>query len=242
MPDETDKTFERARLNDEAMSASDAVAFTEPVARDPLVGMTLGEYVVHERLGEGTMGVVYRGEQPVIGKAVAIKVLRAKHDDDPKHVQRVLDEARAVNAARHPNIIDIYGFGKTPLGQQYLVMELLDGDALEDYVRKEGGKLPIDEAIALLKQVASGLQSAHAAGVIHRDLKPANLFVARLADGSRFVKLLDFRAGEAGRSQRRRATDGKHRGGHSAVHGSRAGDGERGDARYRSLCARSHRL
>jgi serine/threonine protein kinase len=159
---------------------------------DPLIGAALGEYVVRSRMGVGGMGVVYRGEQPLIGKTVAIKVMRAEYSDDPKLAQKFLEEARAVSAATHPNIIEIYGFGATRAGQQYLVMELLDGEPLDVYLRNEGGRLPIEEALALLKQVAAGLQAAHEAGVIHRDLKPPNLFLVRLADGTRYLKLLDF--------------------------------------------------
>ncbi|MHB8876449.1 MAG: serine/threonine-protein kinase [Myxococcaceae bacterium] len=159
--------------------------------RDPLVGVTLGEYRVLSRLGEGGMGVVYRGEQPVIGKPVAIKVLR-RDLAGSLHVEALLKEARAVNAARHPNIIDIFGFGQTPDGQQYFVMELLEGEPLDVFLREHGGRLPPEEVTNLLKQVLAALSSAHSAGVIHRDLKPGNIFVARLVDGSRFVKLLDF--------------------------------------------------
>jgi serine/threonine protein kinase len=162
------------------------------VARDPLIGAQLGEYKVLSRLGEGAMGIVYRGEQPVIGKPVAIKVLQSWFSADPVYVKKLLEEARAISAARHPNIIDIFSFGVASTGQQYFVMECLDGEPLDIHLRQQGGRLEVNEVVELLKQVMAGLSAAHAAGVVHRDLKPSNIFLAKLGDGTRFVKLLDF--------------------------------------------------
>jgi serine/threonine-protein kinase len=161
------------------------------VVRDPMIGAQLGEYTVLSVLGQGGMGVVYRGEQPVIGKPVAIKVLQRTLSADPAYVKKLLEEARAISAARHPNIIDIFSFGEAPTGQQYFVMECLDGDPLDLHLAQQR-KLSVNEVLELLQQVMSGLSAAHAAGVVHRDLKPSNIFLARLGDGRRFVKLLDF--------------------------------------------------
>lgn len=154
--------------------------------RDVLIGQQLGEFVIDARLGEGAMGIVYRGTQPLIGKAVAIKVLKPGFDDSGE----LLEEARAVSAAHHPNIIDVFSFGTTAQGQQYFVMELLEGDALDLWLRDR--QLTALESVGILKQLLSGLAAAHAANVVHRDLKPGNLFMARLADGSHFLKILDF--------------------------------------------------
>ncbi len=175
----------------------------EPLVRaesDPLIGKMLGEYRVLAPLGQGGQGVVYRGEQPVIGRPVAIKVLKRELANDPTHARRFLDEARAVSAARHPGIIDIFTFGETPGGEPYLVMELLEGEPL-DVLLQRRGSLPPKDAIALLIPMLNALSAAHAAGVIHRDLKPGNVFVVKLHDGTTFPKLLDFglaRRGEAG--------------------------------------------
>jgi serine/threonine-protein kinase len=158
---------------------------------DPMCGVMLGEYKVLSRLGAGGMGVVYRGEQPVLGKSVAIKLLQRELAADPSQVKRLLEEARAVCAIRHPNIVDIFSFGQAPDGRQYFVMELLDGISLEDWVR-EHGQVSAQEAIVLLSQILAALSAAHAAGVVHRDLKPSNIFLAKLGDGTQFVKLLDF--------------------------------------------------
>jgi serine/threonine-protein kinase len=107
--------------------------------KDPLLGTRLGDYKVLDALGEGAMGIVYRGVHPVLGRPVAIKVMREKFAADPTHAKRLLDEARAVAAIRHPNVIDVFGFGKTPFGQPYFVMELLDGDALDAYLNHAAG-------------------------------------------------------------------------------------------------------
>src|ERR1043166_1110448 len=87
-----------------------------PFNPDSLIGMKLGEYEVQARLGFGGMGLVYKGVQPVIGKAVAIKVLRPELARDPEHMRRFLEEARAVNAVRHPGLVDIFSFGELPGG------------------------------------------------------------------------------------------------------------------------------
>src|SRR5688572_29478325 len=101
----------------------DSGEFERTVRSDPLVGARLGEYVIRERIGEGGMGIVYRGEQPLIGKQVAVKVLRPEVGARSHHVERLLAEARAVNAIRHRGIIDIFSFGQTEDGRQYFVME-----------------------------------------------------------------------------------------------------------------------
>jgi serine/threonine-protein kinase len=177
---------------------------------DPLIGATLGEYRVLAPLGSGGMGLVYRGEQPVIGRAVAIKVLKREYADDPSHARRFLEEARSVSAARHPGIVDIFSFGNLPSGEPYLVMELLEGSSL-DVVLAEHGRMSVNDAITLLLPVLSALSAAHAAGVIHRDLKPANIFVVQLRDGTTFPKLLDFglaRRGAAGQRLRQTSVGG----------------------------------
>jgi serine/threonine-protein kinase len=159
---------------------------------DPLVGKQLGEYRVMERLAVGGMGVLYRGEHPVIGKAVAIKVLHPQMARDPSFVQRLIGEARAVNAIRHPNIVDVFNFGQLEDGRHYIVMELLDGLSLAGLLR-ERVRLEPHEVLNVLEQALSALESAHAAGVIHRDLKPENIFVDPRRDGWQ-VTLLDFGA------------------------------------------------
>jgi len=161
------------------------------VLRDPLIGVMLGEYKVEERVGLGGMGLVYRGVQPLIRKSVAIKVLRPEICDSASHVERLLAEARAVNAIRHRGIIDIFSFGKTPDGRQYLVMEFLDGVALDTHITNRGVLAPT-EAVSILEEVCAALAAAHGAGIIHRDLKPNNIFLVKQGYGQPYVKILDF--------------------------------------------------
>ncbi|MFP2934443.1 serine/threonine-protein kinase, partial [Pyxidicoccus sp. 3LG] len=159
--------------------------------KDPLVGLRLGEYELRSRIGVGGMGLVYEGIQPLIGKRVAVKVLRPELAHSTEQVERLLAEARAVNAIRHRGIIDIFGFGQVPDGRQYIVMEFLEGQAL-DAVLTEKNRLPVQEALSLLDEVLAALAAAHGAGVVHRDLKPSNIFLVKQPDGSRYVKVLDF--------------------------------------------------
>lgn len=165
---------------------------TQPMLlTDPLVGTRLGEYEVLEPIGEGGMGVVYRGVQPIIKKRVAIKVLKPNMAGDATQVRRLADEAVAVNSIRHRNIIDIFSFGQLPDGRPYIVMEFLEGQPLDSYVHA-AGRLPLAEAVGLLIAICAPLGAAHRAGVIHRDLKPSNVFVCMTAEGERYLKLLDF--------------------------------------------------
>ncbi|MER2566590.1 MAG: protein kinase [Myxococcaceae bacterium] len=168
----------------------------EPTSlRDPVIGSEVSGYRVTSRLGVGGMGIVYEGQQDVIGKRVAIKVLRHEVADNPEVVERLVSEARAVNKVGHRGIVDVFGFGQLPDGRQCIVMEYLDGEPLEAVLatyKKQNNRLPLKDVLVILDEVLSALSSAHTAGVIHRDLKPSNIFLCRQRDGSRYVKLLDF--------------------------------------------------
>ncbi|MBL8918262.1 MAG: serine/threonine protein kinase [Myxococcaceae bacterium] len=158
---------------------------------DRTIGTLIGEYRVKGLIGEGGMGQVYEGLQPVIGKRVAIKLLRRELATDKDEAQRLLAEARAVNAIGHRGIIDIFSFGALPDGRQYFVMEYLSGCSLSAHL-KQHGALPIEDVLRILDEILAALGAAHAAGVIHRDLKPSNIFLVKQPDGSTFVKVLDF--------------------------------------------------
>ncbi|GMU60268.1 MAG: hypothetical protein AMXMBFR34_20310 [Myxococcaceae bacterium] len=164
---------------------------------DSLVARKIQEYLVEERLGVGGMGVVYKAVHPLIGKHVAIKVLRPDVVTDPRDMDRLLEEARVVSAIKHRGIINIFGAGTLDDGRHYLIMELLEGESLEDKMKRDG-QVSASDAVVILEQVLSALSAAHEAGIVHRDLKPANVFLAK--EGQLFyVKLLDF--GLARRSQ-----------------------------------------
>ncbi len=155
-------------------------------------GAMVGEYRIQGKLGAGTFGEVYAGEQPLIGKRVAVKVLNRRFASDPVMVSRFVAEARAVNKIRQRNIIDIFSFGVVPgLDRHYFVMELLDGMTLGALLDRTG-RLPVALVLPVVRGVADALDAVHEAGITHRDLKPDNVFLARERDGSYFPKLLDF--------------------------------------------------
>ncbi|CAM3228464.1 protein kinase [Corallococcus sp. ZKHCc1 1396] len=170
--------------------AKDTGPASRSTASDSLLGTQVGEFVIQERIGAGGMGVVYRAVHPLIGKQAAIKVMRLELVS-PQQIQRLLVEARSVNAVRHQGIIDIFGFGILPDERPYVTMELLQGCPLSDFVRAKH-RMPLESAVWVMDQMLAALGAAHAAGVVHRDLKPANVFVVESAGVPTVVKLVDF--------------------------------------------------
>src|SRR6185436_13796569 len=157
---------------------------------DPLIGTELGNYRVLARLGVGGMGTVYSGVEKQIDKRVAIKIVHP-HLAELAELPSLLAEAKAVNAIGDRGIVDVHGFGALPDGRQYLVMELLEGESLEDHLRATK-QLPLNELAAIADGILSALEAAHAAGFVHRDIKPANVFLERTRGPLPVVKLLDF--------------------------------------------------
>jgi serine/threonine protein kinase len=151
---------------------------------------TIGKYRILGPLGRGSMGVVYKAQDPEIGRTVAIKILRAilpgQHGQADEAIKRFMIEARSAGSLRHPNIITIFEInrdGDTP----YLVMDYIEGTGFERVI-KDQGRIEPELLLYFLNQVASGLDYAHERGVIHRDIKPSNLFI----DRSDTAFLLDF--------------------------------------------------
>ena len=164
---------------------------TQQASPDLQPGQQVGEYVVEAKIGAGGFGTVFRAAHPLIGKQVAIKVLSRAYSAQPEMVSRFIAEARSVNQIRHRNIIDIFGFGQLDDGRHYFVMELLEGQPLDVYLEAHG-RLPLAEAVGILRGVARALDAAHGKGIIHRDIKPENIFLSVDAEGGWFPKLLDF--------------------------------------------------
>jgi eukaryotic-like serine/threonine-protein kinase len=158
-----------------------------------MIGEQFGNYRSISLLGEGGMGAVYLAEHPGIGRRVAVKVLHKNYTRDEHLLARFLNEARAANAIRHPNIIEILDSGMLADGTPFLVMELLEGESLGVRLR-QGGAMAIATAVDFAYQTASALGAAHAKGIVHRDLKPDNLFVVPDPHDTRRerIKVLDF--------------------------------------------------
>ncbi|WP_299464506.1 serine/threonine protein kinase [uncultured Gimesia sp.] len=150
----------------------------------------LGQYALGEKLGEGGMGVVYRGHHAMLRRPTAIKLLDIEKTTD-EAVARFEREVQLTSQLNHPNTIAIYDYGRTPEGVFYYAMELLEGINLDDLI-KQFGALPESRVIHLLKQIAGSLSEAHSLGVIHRDVKPANIFLTHRGGVYDFIKLLDF--------------------------------------------------
>lgn len=148
-------------------------------------GTRLGSYEIVVSIGAGGMGEVYRAHDTNLGRDVALKTLPDLVNQDPERLARFRREAQLLAALNHPHIAAIYGLEEAG-GQRFIVLELVDGETLADRLRR--GSLPFDEAIAIAREIADALQSAHERGIIHRDLKPANI---ALTTQDR-VKILDF--------------------------------------------------
>jgi Tol biopolymer transport system component/predicted Ser/Thr protein kinase len=148
-------------------------------------GTRLGAYEIVGLLGAGGMGEVYRAVDTRLDRQVAIKVLPEAVRADPERTARFEREAKLLASLNHPNIAGIYGLERAN-DEQFIVMELVEGETLADQIAR--GPIPVPEALQIAKQIADALEAAHEAGVIHRDLKPANVKVR--PDGT--VKVLDF--------------------------------------------------
>jgi serine/threonine protein kinase len=175
---------------DATAAAAPQVRMSQPMPVELAPGTPVGEYRVLRKLGEGGMGAVYAGEQPTIGKRVAIKVLAPHCAGDSDLVRRFAEEARAANRIQHPHIIDIFSFGQLPDGRHYFVMEFLEGQSMAEAIDQQS--LQPGELRRLLCQICGALEASHQAGIVHRDLKPENIWIARPPHGESYVKLLDF--------------------------------------------------
>lgn len=143
-------------------------------------------YTLGERIAVGGMGEVWRAEDRVLGRSVAMKLLSPSLADQPGFTRRFREEARNTAMLSHPNIAAVYDYGEDA-GASWLVMELVEGEPLSQIIKEEGS-LPSRRVSAIMAQAALALQAAHDAGVIHRDVKPANILIRN--DGQ--VKLTDF--------------------------------------------------
>ncbi len=152
-----------------------------------LTGRTISHFELRETLGAGGMGVVYRADDTRLGRVVALKFLLPHFNLDTSAKTRFLREAHAAAALDHPNLCTIYEVGTSDEGWLFLAMALYPGETLRDRLSR-AGPVQVRESLDIARQIADGLQAAHAAGIVHRDLKPGNVML--LPDGS--VRILDF--------------------------------------------------
>lgn len=167
-------------------------------ADDALVGTTIdGRYEVERVLGEGGMGLVYQAKHIVLGKPLAIKVLRPDVSKDEEIITRFRQEAQSASSIGNQHIIDISDFGTLPDGSTYFVMEFLKGvdltGAIEGAEMMEPGR-----AIHIMKQLCTALGAAHEIGIVHRDMKPDNVYLIERGGDPDFVKVLDFGIAKVG--------------------------------------------
>lgn len=172
--------------------ADGTVLEDKPPSEDPLVGQTLaGKYRIEGFLSQGGMGSVYRATHVMLGKPVALKLIRQELVTSPEVVRRFQREARAASLLTHPNIVTIHDLGQVEDGTLYLAMELVAGMSLKDLMAKDGPLDP-DRAVRLCRKIAGALALAHRNRIVHRDLKPHNVMIARDDEGQEAPKLLDF--------------------------------------------------
>jgi tetratricopeptide (TPR) repeat protein/tRNA A-37 threonylcarbamoyl transferase component Bud32 len=147
----------------------------------------IGKYEIDHLVGRGAMGHVYKAQDTVLDRPVALKVMAAQIADDPELKQRFEREAKAVAKMTHPNVVTVFDLGSLPDGSPYIAMEFLEGKDLQKSVRQPGG-MTLERKVSIIVQVLAGLDHAHKAGIFHRDIKPANIFIQ---DDDK-VKIMDF--------------------------------------------------
>ncbi|MFO7981559.1 MAG: protein kinase [Candidatus Aminicenantes bacterium] len=150
-----------------------------------MIGKTISQYKIVDKLGEGGMGVVYKAEDTKLRRTVALKFLPPDLTRDTEAKERFIQEAQAAAALDHPNICTVYEINESD-GNTYIAMAYVEGQSLKE--KMKGGPLVLDEALGLVSQIAEGLRVAHKKGITHRDIKPANIMITN--EG--MAKILDF--------------------------------------------------
>jgi len=170
----------------------------EPEAPDPWIGKTLdGRYLIEDMLGKGGMGLVYKAKHAILGKRLAVKVLKEEVSRDEKVMARFRREAQSASAIGSPHICDVSDFGTMPDGSTYFVMEFLDGPSLATAMETER-PMSTQRVCDISAQLCDALGAAHERGIVHRDLKPDNIHLVAAGGRKDFVKVLDFGIAKVG--------------------------------------------
>ena len=165
-------------------------------------GMIIAErYEIVSKIGTGGMADVYKAMDHKLNRFVAVKVLKPEFREDATFVKKFRSEAQAAAGLTHPNIVNVFDVGDDE-GVYYIVMELIEGITLKEYISKKG-KLSVKEATSIAIQVSMGLEAAHSHGIVHRDVKPQNIMLQ--ADGS--IKMMDFGIARFSRAQSQTVSD-----------------------------------
>jgi transcriptional regulator with XRE-family HTH domain len=157
----------------------------EEIGAEDLSGRAIRTYTLHDKIGAGAFGVVYRAVQPLVEREVAIKIILPQYANHPDFIRRFEAEAQLVARLEHPHIVPLYDYWRDP-GVAYLVMRLLRGGNVQELLQQ--GALPVETTRHIIDQIGAALHSAHRAGVVHRDLKPSNV----LLDEESNAYLADF--------------------------------------------------
>lgn len=152
-----------------------------------------GKYRIEQEIGRGSMGTVYRAVHVTLGQRVAIKLISREHSQSVEMRQRFSVEAKAAAKLRSRHVVQVIDDGETPEGNPYIVLELLEGETLEERLRREHD-VALGDAVRIVTHVGRALARAHAQGIVHRDLKPANVFLVKSDDDEAgwVAKVLDF--------------------------------------------------
>ena len=159
--------------------------------QDPYIGTQIREYQILDVIGKGGMGAVYRARHIYLDEERAIKVVHSEFAGEEAFVQRFIREAKMLSKLHHPNLVQLYEFGTLGEGVFFMVLEFIRGESLLDRIQRMG-RIPIGEAVKIVRESALGLHEAHQKNIVHRDISPDNLLIVRDKKGNEVTKVIDF--------------------------------------------------